>query len=518
MTPGTSVGSQESSLELLTDVLVRSLQGDSKYSEYGTTYQNDPMKWVLDCIQWREGEAPASYQVEILSQIPRETRVSVRGPHGLGKSALLSWLVLWFSTTRDALGVDWKVLTLASVWRQLERFLWPEIHKWSRRLKWETIGRDPFKESELLRLSLKLRYGEAFAISSDTPEAIEGAHADHILYIFDESKIIPDPVWDSAEGAFSSGKETIWISASTPGEPRGRFYQIQTRARGYQDWYVRHVTCDEAIQAGRISREWVQNRERQWGASSAAFRNRVLGEFAEEQDAIIPYSWVEAAIDRWRDRWGDGEVPKNALPPISSIAADIGRGGDPSTILIRYGDILGPVIRLDEKNIMAVVGVIQGILTREKTSAPVIVDVIGIGAGVVDRLRELSIEVLPFNAAERTDQLDRSGGFGFADTRSAAWWHLRELLDPNYGSTISLPPDDEDLLIGDLTSPHWKILSGGLIKVESKDEIRRRLGRSTDYGDVVVMSFWGEINEVRGSTWEDLQGLGTVEGYKSRWS
>jgi hypothetical protein len=72
--------------------------------------------------------------------------------------------------------------------------------------------------------------------------------------------------------------------------------------------------------------------------------------------------------------------------------------------------------------------------------------------------------------------------------RSAAWWAMRELLDPATGDPVALPPDD--LLIGDLTAPHWRVLSGGRIQIESKDDLRKRLGRSTDTGDAVVQAFW----------------------------
>jgi hypothetical protein len=115
------------------------------------------------------------------------------------------------------------------------------------------------------------------------------------------------------------------------------------------------------------------------------------------------------------------------------------------------------------------------------------VDVIGIGAGVVDRLRELGCTVIPFNAAAATQVRDRSGELGFANLRAAAWWSLREMLDPANGIGVALPPDD--MLIGDLTAPHWRVLSGGKIKIESKDDIYKRLGRSTDDGDAVVMAF-----------------------------
>ncbi|MBN1629627.1 MAG: hypothetical protein JW990_07685, partial [Thermoleophilia bacterium] len=109
-------------------------------------------------------------------------------------------------------------------------------------------------------------------------------------------------------------------------------------------------------------------------------------------------------------------------------------------------------------------------------------------AGVFDRLREMEYPVIAFNAAARTDRLDSSGELGFVNCRSAAWWAMREMLDPAASYPIELPPDD--LLIGDLTAPKWRVTSGGRIQVESKDDIRKRLGRSTDSADAVVQAFW----------------------------
>jgi hypothetical protein len=460
----------------------------------------------------------APYQEEILEMVPHDGRVSVRGPHGLGKTALLAWMVLWFATTRDAAGVDWKCLTLASVWRQLEKFLWPEIHKWARRLDWTVLGRQPFSDGELMKLSIKLPFGEAFAISSDNPALIEGAHADHLFYIFDESKVIPDPTWDSAEGAFSSGIEAYWVAASTPGAPNGRFYQIQSRVRGYTDWKVRHVTLEEAVSSGRILKEWAADRKRQWGENSAAYQNRVLGEFAEgSTDSIIPLSWVEQAIERWYSYYDESGNPR-VLPSFTSTAADIGRGGDPSTLVIRREHLVEPILRDPTRDTMEIVGRLSAIVTSNLVKGPIVVDVIGLGAGVVDRLQEREFSVLAFNASERTEFRDRSGAFGFLNTRAAGWWHLRELLDPMYTPKLALPPDDEDLLIGDLTAPTWKILSTGNIQIESKDNLRERLGRSTDYGDVVVMACWVDASHAFGSSWEDLEGLGVVEDYECRWA
>jgi hypothetical protein len=157
-------------------------------------------------------------------------------------------------------------------------------------------------------------------------------------------------------------------------------------------------------------------------------------------------------------------------------------------IALRYGQAIRELRRFSRQDTMQTTGQVAGILTAHGGSA--VVDVIGIGAGVVDKLREDGRAVEAFNSSEATQHRDISGELGFVNKRSAAWWYLRELLDPANGHCTALPPDD--LLTGDLTAPHWRITSGGRVQVESKDEIRKRLGRSTDDGDAVVMSFWEE--------------------------
>jgi hypothetical protein len=250
-------------------------------SEFVLRYRDDPVAFVHDCFIWRDGEGPTFYQDAILADLPIYRRVCARGPHGLGKTALNAWAMLWFALTRD--GSDWKVPATASAWRQLQKYLWPEVHKWTRKLNWSKIGRDPFEyRRELLDLSLKLPTGEAFALASDVPDLIEGAHADNLLYIFDESKLINPETWNSAEGAASNGN-AFWLATSTPGEPNGTFYDIQSKKPGYEDWKTHKVTLEDCIEAGRISEEWAVARKRQWGENSAAFINRVLGDFATSE-------------------------------------------------------------------------------------------------------------------------------------------------------------------------------------------------------------------------------------------
>jgi hypothetical protein len=464
-------------------------------------YRDDWCAFTHDCFKWDRGKGPTPYQDDIMVALPRYKRESVRGPHGLGKTALASWYVHWFVNTRDG-DVDWKVPTTAGSWRQLTHFLWPEIRKWAHILDWGIMARDPYDpRTELLHLELKGRTGRAFAVASTTPELIEGAHADSLGYVYDESKIIPPEIFDASEGAFAgagaqTGIEAFAFSMSTPGPPEGRFFDIQTRKPGYEDWHVRAVTLRETLDAGRVSPEWVDARKRQWGEHSAVFINRVLGEFAaSDEDALIPLAWVEAAMERGKTR-GD------TVGALTSIGADIGDSGDDKTVLAeRHERHITALTAYAQAELMDTANRLAGRLLLARGVA--VVDVIGIGAGVVSRLRELKVRVLPFNAAERADATDASGELAFVNKRAHGWWHLRELLDPAHGHDVSLP--DDDTLLGDLTAPRWKVIAGGKIQIEGKDDIRKRIGRSTDYGDAVVHAFYSDFY----STWS-FEGVSLV--------
>jgi hypothetical protein len=459
-------------------------------------YRDRRRDFVRECFTWEPGEGPTPYQDEVLAKLDEGRRVALRGPHGIGKTGLLAWVVIHFWVTRD--GTDWKCPTTASAWRQLTKYLWPEIHKWLRRARWDVIGRRPIVDrTELLDLSMKGRTGEAFAVASNVPALIEGAHADHLLYVFDEAKAIPPETFDAAEGAFSGTGEALALAASTPGEPNGRFYEICTRKAGLEDWSVRHVTLEEAIAAGRVSREWAEQRRRQWGEHSAVYQNRVEGNFAaSDEDGVIPLAWVEAANERWH-AWDEAGRPGE----FKGVGVDVARGGADETVLAPvYAtedlDAVAELRRYNERDTMAVAGRVGGLLSAAGRGFAS-VDVVGIGAGVVDRLRETHQlwAIVAFNASEATTRRDSSGELGFVNVRSAAWWGLRELLDPGgaaaqAGRHVALPPDDE--LTGDLVAPHWRVRSGGLIAVESKDDIRKRIRRSTDAGDAVVQVFFGE--------------------------
>lgn len=423
----------------------------------------------------------ADYQEDILRNFVKHKRASVRGPHGLGKTALSAWIVLWGVTCH---GDDVKIITTASSWRQLIFYTWPEIKKWARRADWSQLGIQIRPNKELFERGIKLVGAEAFAVASDNPALIEGAHAKTLIYIFDEAKEIPIPTWDAAEGAFSgAGEDTdavaYALAISTPGEPSGRFYDIHKRKPGTEAWWVRHVTLKEAMRAGRISQQWVKQCKKLWGEKSAVYQNRVLGEFAEDaSDALIPLRWVEAAVERWHECKGKGEGRL-------SYGVDPARyGEDKTTIAKLVGRVLESLNYYSKQSTMQTAGRVAATVPKEVRVA---IDTIGVGAGVYDRLRELEYSVLPVNVAEATDVTDKSGMMKFVNLRSAVWWKLREALDPDNPEALAIP--DDPILIGDLTAPLYTHISSGRVKVESKDDIRLRIGRSTDAADALALAY-----------------------------
>jgi len=592
--------------------LIRSVNvhvaGTSSYQRFKRMYRNDRIAFVYDILP-SFGRTMADYQEEILGYFDEGyTRVAVRGPHGLGKTAIASILTHHSVLTAES---DCKVPTTASAWRQLEKYLWPEIKKSCKFLEWMDIGRSPYSREELLTLSIKLNQGtvEAFAVASDDHTTIEGAHASRIVYVFDEAKTIPRATWNAAEGAFSSegllvsnyqvgveedvvelpgalqkayisdspidlsmvgngigsirkdkivslgrssgsnrgssvysdvgvavsthdvsGKrsresmavsnstpppllapgdtitdsaiddhrtssiiptagsiyEAIAFAISTPGDPSGQFYDIHMKRPGYEDWHTRHVTVDEAIRAGRISRKWVDQRRVQWGQDSSVFQNRVLGEFADNtEEGIIPLSWIRMSNERWRE-WASKDFVCTQ-DTRGFLGVDVARGGEDKTVIAyRYGWGV-PKIHIYSKLLTTqTAGHVKVLAAGKKVHIEMDG---GLGASVYDMLREQGVKgLVPITVGAPTYYKDRSGELGFMNIRAAMWWHMRELLDPAYGSEIMLPPVDE--LILDLSTPKWIMMSNGTIKLESKDEIAKRIGRSTDYGDAVCLSFW----------------------------
>lgn len=213
----------------------------------------------------------------------------------------------------------------------------------------------------------------------------------------------------------------------------------------------------------------------------------LLGDFQAgiEDDPwqVIPTKWVEIAQERWKERARKGE--------LMSMGVDVARGGKDNTVIAkRYKtedtDYWFDRIKLHPGSETPNGRVVAGLVIAEhRDHAPIHIDVIGVGASPYDVLVEASQPIYGINVAEKATGRDRSGRLGFFNLRSQTWWDMREALDPDIENGICLPPDPE--LLKELCAPRWE-LSGMTIKVESRDEIVKRVGRSPDRASALVLA------------------------------
>jgi hypothetical protein len=369
-------------------------------------------------------------------------------------------------------------------------------------LNWERIGREPFKPAEeMTLLGLRLKFGAITMAAPTDSGKIEGAHADELFVLLDEAKLIPEDTWNSLEGAFAgagpeSDQAAYALASSTPGAPEGRFYDIHEGAAGYEDWHPIHVELDRVLKAKRMTQVWRKQRAAQFGEDSAWYANHVLGEFARQQvDAVIRMDHLEEANERWRmlqlAPTNSLIVPvHDSLGPLEIIGADIaGRGEDRTVYALRHGPVISAVlVRPHEPDTAVTTDELQGLAAAPERGARVVIDAIGQGEVIANELRKRGRSVVDFVASNKTDLRTRGGQLGFTSVRDAAWWNLREMLEPGSGFELAIPPDEQ--LTADLLAPRWEEVTGGKIKVEAKKEIRKRLKRSTDSGDSVVQSYF----------------------------
>lgn len=458
-------------------------------------YLNDPVGF---CTRFLKGFTQDPHQAEALRLLVEHKRVAVYGPHGLGKTAGISApAVIWFAVTREAAGIDWKILTTASVGRQLTQFLWPGIRKMIRIVDFEALGVDPWVyKKDFVDSAIKGVYGHAFSASAENPDKIEGLHGEHIFILMDEAKAIPESIWDALEGAYANagpdtGSEAWALATSTPGAKTSRLYDICARKPGFDDWYVRHVTVHEAIAAGRISADWVERRKLQWGETSALFVNKCLGEFTDSvDDSFVPYEWIEQAHLRWHKLDSEGWFEKYQGPFVDGL--DPARHGQDSTVRCRTDHKMWAVHSFDEEPFTDNLAELGMTSARKTNRGRLVTDISGLGAGVHDAARRLQVaDCYPFQGAEKPQGwTDATGLLTANNTRSAAYWNIRERLNPAHPNPIALPEDEP--LIGELQAHYLapKETDVNLIRVVSKDKIKEVLGRSPDRSDALTYAFW----------------------------
>lgn len=221
---------------------------------------------------------------------------------------------------------------------------------------------------------------------------------------------------------------------------------------------------------------------------------------------VIPSAWVQAAMDRWTERTSKQEM--------LGVGVDVARGGRDNTVIAKRHEgwwvdelVVHPGANTPDGPTTAGM-----VVAQVRDAAPVHIDVIGVGASPYDHLVDLGIHVVPINSSEATDAYDRSGVLKLANLRTVLWWRMREALDPKNDIGVSLPPDPR--LYADLCTPLFKVRSGK-IWIESKDEIFKRLQRSTDFADAVIMAMIGTPKRLPEDDWDSDwdDGRSGITGY-----
>jgi len=203
----------------------------------------------------------------------------------------------------------------------------------------------------------------------------------------------------------------------------------------------------------------------------------------DDEFQIIPTQWVELAIVRWHAMKAKADFK---LGDMDSMGVDVARGGNDKTVISRrHAKFFDELISKEGEQTPDGPTCAAEVVKVRRHRAPVHIDVIGWGSSAFDFLKEGGVQTIGVNAAVTSYGISKEGELPFFNLRAEIWWRMREALDPVNGEDICLPPDTE--LLADLCAPKWEYRKTG-IKVESKDEIIKRLGRSPDKADAVILA------------------------------
>lgn len=444
---------------------------------------------------------PELWQGEFLKDVARarvegRRRFSVRAGHGVGKSTVEAWLILWFTLFHRNL----KVPVTANSQDQLRDVVWAEIARWWRQLP-------PFLKDQIEinaeRVFVKADPEGSFAVARtarpEKPEALQGFHAETLAFFIEEASGIEDIIFETAGGALSSEDSWVFMFAN-PTRTTGYFARSHHSNRA--NWRTYHVPC---FASSRVSESFAREIANEYGEDSNVYRVRVLGEFPQtEDDSVVPMGLVLAAYGR--------EVSPTDISVVWGL--DVARFGDDTTALCkRRGNVITEPVREWRKfDLMQVCGVIMKELHEtpiEARPTAINVDVIGLGAGVVDRLRELGAPVRGINVGESpSSSPDR-----FMRMRDELWWKTREWFETR---AVTMPRDEA--LTAELTGPKYKLESTGKLKVESKDDMKKRGVKSPNKADALCLTFAGgeqSIINVRRHTamsdYDPFQSVGSMD-------
>jgi len=450
---------------------VRALEVPQDLAERFGPYRTDPVGFVQDVL----GAQPEPYQQEILRTCAEDPRVAWRAAHGVGKTATLSWILLWWLLSRPFS----RVLVLAPAFqRQVGRYLLPEVRKWVRNAPRPLPVVVRSNSVEVVGFEREW-FGIGIAAADST--TVEGGHGESLAVLADEAKGLDTEIVAALHGTQTDiGGDRLYLLTSVPGGPSGPFYDVFRK--GSRLWKTFHTSAE---QSARVSSNWIEERAEEWGRGSPLFISRVLGDFPEEDDGtLFRLSDLEAAVGR----------ELGSEDPTVRFGVDVARfGPDASALAVWRGRALVGVHARRGLDTMAVASWIAAEVNRQKP-ARVAVDVIGLGAGVVDRLRQLGHHVKAVNVGASASRSDL-----FANSRSELFWRVREALEKG---EISLPRDDD--LLAELSAFRYGFSNRGRITLEPKEDTNRRVGRSPDLADAMVLGYSEAPIELKMWGYEEL--------------
>lgn len=453
-------------------------------------YAHDPVGFARDEM----GFVAWSKQREVMEAVRDHSKVAVRACHGVGKTATAAQIVLWFLAS---FGPSCRVITTAPTYAQVADLLWREIRGNVARAHARGLGAI-FPEPHVDRLELG---PEWFALgrSTDKPERFQGHHADHLLLIVDEASGVDERIYEAAEG-FQTAAGAKMLLIGNPTQLGGQFNRAFTTEAAA--WFTVHIAVTDSpnytdehedlpadVCRSLPHPDWLQEKIEQWGESSPVFQVRVMGNFPENaENAVVQLIAVERAQQRQLPE-ARGKAAKEA-----TLGVDVARFGDDETVIAcKHGGQVRIVhIEKGKKDTNFTTGLVVEQVRRLKAKGVqrvrIVVDDDGVGGAVTDKLRELKaekklrgVQIVPFRGGAAPREPDE-----YPNARSELWFTVSHEL-----GDVDLDTDGQ--LTADLASPTFRFDSKGRRVVESKDEIKKRLKRSPDRGDAVLLTMYRPV-------------------------
>jgi hypothetical protein len=408
----------------------------------------------------------------------------------LGKSTSLAVVIWWFLETRDFA----KIPCTGPSSHQLRDVLWSELSKWRRSadaVSQERGDHPRFWLSKLFESTTERVYDrsaadEWFAVArtsgKERPEALSGFHGapGALLFIIEEASGVLEATYETAEGALSSQGARV-LMVGNPTRNSGSFAASHKQHRS--EYTALHFRSQDSP---LVDPEYRPRLVRKFGEASNVVRVRADGEFPkQDDDVLISLELTEAALQRDRV---PGAGPRR-------LGVDVARYGDDRTVLLlRHGSVVEKIDIYSKQDTMVTVGYVV-IAVKAWRAEEVYVDVIGVGAGVYDRLAELQREkklnatVHAVNVAEAAPERPTDQDAQGKTLRDHLWLQMAAWLREE-APVFAADHDHCEDLAGELSSVKYVPDSSGRLVIESKDAMKARHLRSPDLADSLMVTFY----------------------------